>query len=76
MPVFSKLLLAQSNALTVSQQKKRHVNTPMEKMGPPPNKLFLAVIALWAHFKTTWQLTAVNFIDITECYIISCKDTV
>lgn len=76
MTVFNKLLLAQDNALTVSATKKRDVNTPIEKTGPPPNKLVLPVIALWAHFKTTWKLTAVNFIVIIECYIISCKDKV
>ena len=76
MTVFNKLLLAQDNALTISATKKKDVSTPIEKIGPPPNKFFLPVIALWAHFKTTWKLTAVNFIVIIECYIISCKDTV
>lgn len=36
-PIFNKLLLAQDNALPGFATKKNDVNTPIEKMGPPPN---------------------------------------
>lgn len=35
---FQYLLFVQGNALTVSTTKKGNVNTPIEKMEPPPNK--------------------------------------
>lgn len=75
MTVFNKSLLAQDHALTVLATRKRGKHT-YKKMRPPLTRLVLPVTVLWAHFKTTWKLTAVNFIVIIKCYIISCKNKV
>lgn len=67
----SKVLLEQENALMVSARKKER-----EKTRTTTKQIGFASNCLMAHCKTTWKLTAVNFIVKTECYIISWKGLV